>query len=251
MAQFSQTNVNIFPDQIPGLVGWMDASDISTITLDVDGLSVVSVRNKINPLIPFLGAGTFHPRSGYRNVNGLNTLDFDGESSYMTANGLSSYFTGSDIPFTIFYSCFCDFEMGDSPIQTVWAASSSSSANPFNYGSYTTTQLQLNRSDNTATSVLTTASLSQFQDDINVALFSGTQVSSYINNSTNYTNSSCNVGALTLDVFTLGALLSNGSLSNFWDGGIGEIILYNRALTDAERIYIQRYLGNKWRVSVP
>jgi hypothetical protein len=248
MTEFSPNNINIVPNQIPGLVGWLDAADISTIT--TSGSDVVSIRNKVNPNIPFLGAGTFPPRSGTnRKLNDLNVLDFDGESSYLTANGMAAYFTGTDVAFTILIACVFDNE--DSPTNTAWAVSRSSSANPYHYMAYTSTQIKIKRQDDAASSVETTYNFTLNQDDVNAAVFSGTAISAYWNDQTCYTGTACNVGALTLNVFTLGALLSNGSLSNFWDGSIAEVIIYNRALSDSERILAQRYLGNKWRIPTP
>ena len=58
-----------------------------------------------------------------------------------------------------------------------------------------------------------------------------------------------------------GATASNGAASSlllgargsgqFLDGYIAEAVIYNRALTAAEQLSIQRYLGNKYNITVP
>jgi hypothetical protein len=35
-----------------------------------------------------------------------------------------------------------------------------------------------------------------------------------------------------------------------WQGWIGEILLYDRALSASERLNVERYLGKKWGITV-
>lgn len=48
----------------------------------------------------------------------------------------------------------------------------------------------------------------------------------------------------------VGALgYSNESTNSFFDGYIGEIIVFNRAITDSQRLEIEEYLAKKWRIN--
>ena len=47
-----------------------------------------------------------------------------------------------------------------------------------------------------------------------------------------------------------GALFARGGSNQRWNGWIAEIIVYNRALEDAERETITNYLGGKWGVDI-
>ena len=44
---------------------------------------------------------------------------------------------------------------------------------------------------------------------------------------------------------------SSAASSQYWDGTIGEILIYNTALSNSDRLSIQTYLGIKWGITVP
>ena len=83
----------------------------------------------------------------------------------------------------------------------------------------------------------------------------GSLLKHWLNGSAQFTNSagsatnntSTAVGNITYDSndLLIGAY-DSGSL--FWAGDIGEILIYNTALSDANRWSVQGYLGNKWAV---
>lgn len=45
---------------------------------------------------------------------------------------------------------------------------------------------------------------------------------------------------------TVGTSVAN----QFWDGSIGEILIYSRKLSDTERVIVERALGKKWGIAV-
>jgi hypothetical protein len=234
---------------VPGCVGWLDASDTSASNITASAGAVSSVRNKANSQIPFIqGTGANQPISGTRTINGLNALDFDGANYWLTANGLISSFTGSDKPFTILSVCLCDAPTA-APQSSIWAIGSSASPNQFQSQVYQNSQNIANRRDDGGTIVTSGASYISGVN-LNCLVFTGTTVSSYTNATANYSGSSQDVGVLTLDRFAIGATIRNTN-SHFFDGTIGEVIIYNTALSDANRISIQQYLGNKWGIAAP
>lgn len=42
----------------------------------------------------------------------------------------------------------------------------------------------------------------------------------------------------------------NDGIKNYYDGNVGEIIIYNRYLSSSERIQIEEYLSKKWKINV-
>jgi hypothetical protein len=69
----------------------------------------------------------------------------------------------------------------------------------------------------------------------------GSQLTSAINGSTTMSTS----GAVTIQ------RIGYYSSTTFQFGGwIGEILLYDRALSDSDRVKVERYLGNKWGITV-
>ena len=230
------------PLTIPSCIGWMDAADLSTITSS--GGSVSSVRNKANSLIPFVQAtGAKQPITGTRTINGNNTLDFNSAALMnLTANGLAAYLTGSDKPFTVFSVCQCDTP--NTTQNTVWSINSTSTNTPFHSQVYQTGNLTSSRRDDANTIVNTSAPYIAGVN-INTIIFTGTDISSYTNTTTNYTNTAMNVGTLTLNSFGVGATTRTSDIYGF-DGAIGEVIIYSRALSASERLDVDRYFGNKW-----
>lgn len=67
------------PRSIPGLVGWWDASDLDSLT--VDGSGYVSQWNDLSGAGRHLtqGTGDKQPRSGTRTQNGRNVLDLNND----------------------------------------------------------------------------------------------------------------------------------------------------------------------------
>jgi hypothetical protein len=77
----------------------------------------------------------------------------------------------------------------------------------------------------------------------------GGKISGYVNSTagTPYTSSG-NVG--TNLRISLAKWYDGTSDSRFFNGKIGEVIIFNRALKDNERISVEDYLSNKWKISL-
>ena len=55
------------------------------------------------------------------------------------------------------------------------------------------------------------------------------------------------LGSITASDFTDNTL--TGSISTYWSGSIGEMLVYNKAISDKERRRAENYLQQKWRTS--
>lgn len=244
MTIFPQTRT---PLTIPGCVGWLDAADTSTITSS--GGAVSSVRNKANSRIPFIqGTGANQPTTGTRTLSGNNVLDFDGSTDYMSADGLADYFTTGTKPVTFFQVVAPDI----SPPAVSRAIFSTNSGTGRYFSSFLrpSTGLMDLGSQNDAGNykdVTTSAALVSAISTLLVTVYGGSTSTNYQNATTVNTAIATSNGVITLNGFQVGSI----GTSFCWDGIIAELIIYNRALSDAERITIMRYLGNKWGIVVP
>ena len=243
MIIFPQTQV---PLTVPSCVGWMDAADLSTITSS--GGSVSSVRNKANSLIPFVQAtGAKQPITGTRTINGLNVLDFDGTSDRLGANGLAAYFTTGTAPFTTFVVGYTDTITGGS--RGVWGSSFATSRylSCFRKNASAIAEIGSQNDVGGFRDVNSTNPLVVATPFVFTNVYDGANVSNYQDAATINTAQAFANGTVTLDTFSVGSITS---VSNYWDGVIAEFILYNRAVSSAERVSIERYLGNKWGIVI-
>jgi autotransporter-associated beta strand protein len=72
-------------------------------------------------------------------------------------------------------------------------------------------------------------------------------------NGANPRTGSC-AGSFAIDHVAIGGRLASatpGTTSSYWNGRIGEILIYNQALGEADRMAVESYLMAKWAVSVP
>ncbi len=75
-------------------------------------------------------------------------------------------------------------------------------------------------------------------------------------NNTSYLNgvaqaSAASAGSFNIDRILMGARFNGGATLDYYSGDIGELIVFNRALTNQERQDIEQYLGKKWGIIVP
>jgi hypothetical protein len=75
----------------------------------------------------------------------------------------------------------------------------------------------------------------------------GTQEGSATDNTTGTTTNNVKLAIGCRNLIDVGG----GSNINFADGYYGEIIIYNRALSDQEKSNIESYLGKKWSITIP
>lgn len=96
----------------------------------------------------------------------------------------------------------------------------------------------------------TSVSVSTGTARIVVAVQNATAIEMWTDNTSNG-STACVQQAYTSEL-AIGAATFNATpnATGFMDGDIGEIMLYSRALTTAERETLQRYLGRRWGISI-
>jgi hypothetical protein len=213
------------PTEIAGCVGWWDASDAGSIT-ESGGL-VSQWNDKSTAGNHATASSTARPTTGTRSLNGRNVLDFDG-----TANAMAT-------------------SLADAATQTVLFVAvsdvASSSGRLWSYG--TTNRGVFSDSgtwafwrQQTSGAILFGATASATSPSVACALFTS--------NSSLTTFGSGAQGTTNDPVDSSGASFNIGKeTTNFFNGYIAEIVIYNTALTTAQRASVEAYLAAKWSIS--
>lgn len=182
-----------------------------------------------------------------RTYGGGTSLNFNGSTNVMTAEGVASVMNGADRPVTM----FCVVKP-DSP------ATNSCVLGWFNTG---TVVPQLNlRFDGTnwvlakrddSVAIVITASTAQMDrvPQVVSAVVTGTTASIYRNSRSLLLNGGLDVGITTINSFCVGALNSNNLIGVF-NGVFAEVIIFNAALTETDRVRIEQYLQTKWGIGI-
>lgn len=213
---------------------WLDASDTSTITQTAGSVSAWNDKSG-NALHVSQSTGSRQPVTGTRSINSLNVLDFDGVDDALNKSTATD-FGGGD--YTIFTVTSSDTAASGKRIITKgnhWGLSVGESGSPSladaSYGN--TSSASNSRGATTVTGSgrimgARRSSTSQY-------LFTG---------ATDYTAASANN--------VTGGQLAIGSYNNssaYFDGMIGEILIGQRAWSNAERNQVASYLTSKWGIS--
>jgi hypothetical protein len=226
---------NLFsPLTIPGCQLWLDAADITTITLGT-GLSVASWRDKAN------NYSVANSSVANRPVYSQGTIRFDGVTS-------SSYL---DIPtLTIGSSTFSIFfvirntgpSSGNAYAPHFFWPLSGNGSGALSMTGWLSTNIQGINANITTTLLKNQYYLISYTfgvtTNVEQLYVNGTSVGTYSKGSA-YASSLYRIGAINS---TLGDLT--------FDGNIAEIIVYNTALTTTQRQQIEGYLSKKWGLGV-
>jgi len=222
------------PVNLGGCVLWLDGADLSTITNAGSGVIGWADKSGLgNSAVQTTDAQ--RPVSGTRIINGRNALDFNGTSHRMLLpSGLYSISAGDNTVFMV--SAFYNVEGTQNRI---WAGADAGT------GRWV---IHRDQSLDTATAINGTLSVvrSALADDTTQHILglrrSGTTnglimiydgVQSTAGTAANVTCTSLAIGA-------------QAGGKTYLDGLIGEVIVFNRALSTAEMNYIGRGLKAKW-----
>lgn len=232
------------PSTITGLKLWLDA----TRGVAKDGSNKVSQwddqSGEGNHATQGAGANQptwLAPASG---LNGNAALSFDGSASYMTANGVSSLFSGDDKPFTAIVAARVGSVASGS--RMVFEASRSSSNTPF-HGFYQNASSNFNsfRRGDSGSVVTVTGGTPTVGTHIFSVVFTGTECSAWDNAANIINAGSQNTVAMTIDRFYIGCE-ARPSPASLWNGYICELCIYNSALGTADRESLEAYMTSKW-----
>ena len=224
------------PADIEGLALWLDASDLSTLSVtNVSGVNrVTEWRDKSGNgyhALPHDGLDSNRPASGTRTLNGLNVVDFNLEQMNISANynlRLNNVASLGVHKFDSFTSGVQDF---------AYKSRSSGGGNtrwrPGTIGSGGTLAYLVN--------VGTGGTLFNQPDRFMVRLYALRHVSNLVTWRTEGTErgTESRTVSTTITAHTLG-------MPNSFDGMVAELINYDRGITDAEIQKVEGYLAHKW-----
>ena len=239
MSSRAQVNPFFTPTQISGCTLWLDPTDLTTFTFNGTGLT--QWRDKSTTGAIFTGSGT-PPTLSATTYNRNKPVSFSGSSYFQ--NTTFTYTTSSRSAFFVF-----DETTEQSYVGVLSFASLGTDWNQLNTMVYETglkpTQyLQIAQSHTNGGYYMSIQS-----STIGFALYSDTfgsgRETAYVNGSQTGTTTSV-AGFTNSTGLVIGARMVSGSISNYLIGVIGEIILYNRPLSTAERQQVEGYLAWKW-----
>lgn len=228
------------PTMVPNLLMWFDPSDLSSIT----GSSSVSALADKSGNAHTLSVVGGNPITGTRTLNSLNVIDFDGASSLRLPSAIS---IGPE--FTVFSIAQSDVSTGfprgiinaDDGLGSlrVFQQRYLSVANAESIGFNTA------HTDFHAITATFPTPVSPMAVHIFVTQVSASVIINYIDGAVNGTQ--VITGTPSSDTAPFGIGMATSTLiSDYWDGIIGETIVYNAALSSINRGAVEAYLLSKW-----
>lgn len=232
------------PANLSSLNLWLDAGDSSKIAVSAPNtVSTVTDKSSNGYVFNVGGPGSVGTNMG--NINGVNTIDFDG-SSYLLSS--SPFVIGNNFSMFVVAEIDSVDDVNDSLISMRggsgpnWQIDAGGGVNKFNIRIFNTTSTA-----NLTTKVFSTShepGPAVFELIFNLTantaevLLDGVSLGTtpYING-TNAGNSLC--------------IFANRALTKRIDGRVGEVIATSSVLTNAQRQKVEGYLAEKWGVSLP
>lgn len=217
---------------------WGDFADTSTITDTSD--AVDSVSDKSLNSVGLTATTTQRPSTNSRTQNGLNVLDFNGTSNFMTFSTNDIV----DIPFTVFIVAQVDATTQ----QTILGRQTGSTS-----GQWTLNKnggFSIFQSYAFGASPPATGTVKTFNTDTNIHcifLEDGSTLQYQLNNDTPSTDTNT-LSGYDNSVATALVLGASPGGVNFLDGAVGEIITFSGILSSGDRTEIATYLNDKWSV---
>jgi len=228
------------PNKIAGLELWLDASDLGYIIDSGGAVSQWSDKKHIFPIDAVQSTGVNQPKTGIETINGLNAIDFDGNSQYFAADGAGSIPLSDHTIFFVSHlrtpdelQCFLSWNFN----------TGSSNAQLFCYT--TTLPGRLDARGSIGTNTLINKDLRNIDTFITITVEFGTTIVTRLNGVQETSLAISSVPTPTS--FVIGAELDAGNTpGNFVDIKVGEIIMYDGVLSLAEILEMENYLANKW-----
>lgn len=219
---------SFFPTDITGCIGWFDASDAGSITASGGQVSQWNDKSgQANHVTQ--GTGSQQPITGTRTINSLNGLDFTTASSQFLGKSSSPTLDASSI--------FAVFKRDLSQTEAVVGSNSGSA---YLVGiNLTNGRLRCSRGTG-INGTTTNLSNTVHQCSWTFGAGGGNTANGWCDAVQEYTNSNANVNNST--GFSIGCNIG----ANFFDGIIGEIIIYDNVLSAGNRQAVESYLKTKW-----
>jgi hypothetical protein len=253
------------PKSISGLAAWYDAADSTTLTI-ATGVSQWNDKSG-NGRNLSQSTGNNQPASGTRTIGGKNALDFDGSNDGL-ASGFSLDLAASKA-FTVFVVAATDTTSASyQPMVNAERTNSTDYTSGFAVARRTV-RPEVAIGDGRVSDVPSGAGtlIRRFDDDTTAACVYAATASASGNSTAMWKNGTSQTlttwyGTISPSSFLstgsgshrlivgAGSSSANDSLGEFFNGMIGEVLVYTVALQDSQLSAISRYLGKKWGITV-
>jgi filamentous hemagglutinin family protein len=222
---------------------WLDASDATSISATSGAVDSWSDKSGFNNTAS--GSLTARPTTGTRTINGLNVIKFDGFNDELSA--LDSASLDVSGTFSMFLVNSIDTLTTPAGIISKRIANGNNDAFAFFYFTGGRLNSDIDTTNNRfAGNTVYSTGATQYQNIIfNGALAAASRVSVYDSGllDTVGTEATASIPNYASNLF-LGRL--GGNASSFFNGVIGEVLLYNTALATTSRQLVDQYLSAKW-----
>lgn len=221
-------------------IAHFDAALRTTIT---NTGSLVDSWASVDGKYTFTASGGDRPTYQATGMDGNPAVDFTA-SDIMRCNALAPLFNGEDKPVSIFMVCEMDV-LQNNDILT-WG--STTDADPLMIMRQTATQYSfVKRQDSGGTAPAVVGGVTNTSTHVySVRTDAAGQSATLAVDGFDLAIGSIDTGVCTFDTLALGARDSNGVVSNYTNGRIGELIIFDRFVSDAEAAFIDNYLLAKW-----
>jgi hypothetical protein len=224
---------------------WLDASDTATIT--ESGGSVSQWNDKSgNGRNVTQGTGANQPTTGTTTINNRNALSFDGNDAISAAT--AQFINGTDGSWSAFAVAQtttvaagiatvvdADNEVGNRPPQMIRRSAADVQAIRIHGGVVTD-----------AAGATLTANKSFMASAVQVG---STTIEAWVNGASDGSSALSGSSATRTSTLQVGAHLNVSVFSQYWNGLIAEVLVFDRALTTSERLALERHLIAKWGVT--
>jgi hypothetical protein len=245
--KFQPTGLDFEPTVVDNCITWFDSAQLvynSSGSLAINGESAQTWIDRTGFTVQFGQTNiSFQPQYTVGTTNSY--INFDGTDDYMYSLPVSAL-NGQDTPYTM----FTVFQLG--------ASIASGIKRPISFGSSTNNlpfvEVQINqmvnmrygRRDDAGTQVVPGAGTPDLNWKIKTDVFLGQTVMQRVNATLTSLFSSANVATLTVEGVNIGAAFP--TTSNWFQGRIYSVIVYNRALSAAEYSFVEGYLFTKYNL---
>ena len=217
-----------------GLQAWYDFSNANYLTLSATAITQALDRSGNGNHTAVQGTGTARPTFSTNQLNGLPTATFDGGDTLAPPAALYAITNGDS---TVFAVSKINAETA-ARHNVLYLANGASGTYTLRYA---ITASRIEFQSNTDFSVNTLNGITSTSYQLFTATHNAASLLVHIHNGA---NGAGGVGAnTTSDRMYIG---SRQGSAEFLTGGIGELLIYNRALTTVEATQVETYLGNKW-----
>lgn len=242
----------VLPIQDAALKLWLDADDSATITKDMsDNVSDWADKSTNGNDVSQLTA-TNQPLFVASAINSNPSIRFDGVDNYLENLGISLVTGVGELTIFMAISRISSPNNNRGKL-ALWETGQIHDFNnipsvSFEDGSIALNELKYLRNTSNQNK---TPHPNENTPFIYSSIFDGANNNSFLNgNIASFTNPTGSAGNFNIQNIRVGARQVSGSASFFWNGDIGEIIIYNRDLSTLERQQVESYLSSKWSITL-